>query len=271
MSKYLHKQLLDFRHRIQKPLPFVRINQGCALGWHDIKQKYRRAVLGPFWITFSMAILIVTMGLVFNRIYGTKLDEFFPFLAISLILWNFCSSTVTEGCESYTASESLIKQLPLPMYLYLIRMLWRNVIILCHNIIIFPIVFILLNIELNKNLFLCIPGFILLFLNLAWVVTILSTICTRYRDLTRIVVSGLQVIVYLTPIMWMPSFLTGKMHFYLVTLNPIFHIFDVVRAPLLATHPSSLSWIVSLTCALLGWIITVPVYKNNHKKIIFWL
>src|SRR5438445_6358042 len=68
------------------------------LGWQDVRQRYRRSALGPFWLTISMGVMIGTIGLVFGQIFNSPMREFLPFLAIGMILWTFISSVVTEGC-----------------------------------------------------------------------------------------------------------------------------------------------------------------------------
>src|SRR5690606_38293826 len=86
------------------------------LGWQDVRQRYRRSVLGPFWLTISMGIMIFTIGVVFGHIFKTPMQEFLPFLAIGLILWGFISSVITEGCMGFIAAEGIIKQLPIPLF-----------------------------------------------------------------------------------------------------------------------------------------------------------
>jgi lipopolysaccharide transport system permease protein len=39
------------------------------LGWQDVRQRYRRSALGPFWLTISMGVMIGTIGVVFGQIF----------------------------------------------------------------------------------------------------------------------------------------------------------------------------------------------------------
>lgn len=246
-------------------------SQAGALGWHDVRQRYRRTVLGPFWLTISTAILILTMGLVFTHVYNSKAAEYIPFLAVSLILWGFFSTVINEGCELFISSESIIKQLPISLLMYLYRMMWRNVVIFGHNIIILPFIAFIFGIQPNIFILFAIPGLILMILNLSWICIVLAIVCSRYRDLIRIVSSLLQILVYVTPIMWMPSFLPANIQVYLVQSNPLFHIFDIVRSPLLGQVPATLSWIVSLSCCVFGWIFALILFGKYKNKIVFWI
>jgi lipopolysaccharide transport system permease protein len=150
-------------------------------------------------------------------------------------------------------------------------MIWRNVLILGHNLMIIPLVFLAVGKSLSVVAFISIPGFVLAVINLAWVALILAILCARYRDLPQIVGSVLQVFFYLTPIMWMPSLLPQRAGLYLLDLNPIFHLLEIVRAPLLGQLPNMTSWMVSSSLALIGWGLTLAIYGRYKRRIAYWL
>ena len=110
------------------------------MGGQDIRQRYKRSRLGPFWITISMAVMITTMGLVFGNLFKTDVKEFLPFLTLGLIIWSFILGSITEGCEALISAEGIIKQSPVPLHVHVLRVVWKNFIIFLHNIVIFPFV-----------------------------------------------------------------------------------------------------------------------------------
>ena len=241
------------------------------LGWQDVRQRYRRSVLGPFWLSISMAVTIGIMWVIFGHIYHVPMGEFLPFLTLGMIFWGFICSVITEGCLGFIVSEHIIKQLPIPLFVHLLRLLWRNLLILAHNFMIFPIVFVLLGRQLSWVMWLSIPGFLLLVMNLMWVVLLLSTLCARYRDVPQIVSSLLQVFFYLTPIMWMPSLITSSIGTYLLNLNPMYHLLSIVRSPMLGQSPTMYNWGVSLLMAFIGWGLTLALYGRFKRRIVYWL
>ena len=250
---------------------FRRYHLIGMLGWQDVLQRYRRSALGPFWLTISMGVMIGTIGIVFGEIFKTPLTFFFPFLAAGMILWSFIASVVTEGCTGFIAADAIIKQLPIPMFAHVMRMLWRNILILGHNIVILPLVLLAVGRLPGWVAFLSIPGFLLLVVNLTWVSLLLGIFCARYRDLPQIVASALQVLFYLTPIMWVPSSLPAHAGAYLLDLNPVFHVINLVRSPLLGQLPTSLDWIVSFGLLLFGWSVALIVYGRYKRRIAYWL
>lgn len=241
------------------------------LGWQDVRQRYRRSALGPFWLTISMGVMIGTIGVVFGSIFNSPLDEFFPFLTVGMILWTFISAVITEGCMGFISAEGIIKQLPIPLFVHILRLVWRNILMLAHNLVIFPIVLLVVGKPLDWIALISIVGFTILVANLIWAALILAILCTRYRDLPQIVASLLLVAFYLTPIMWMPTLLSGRAHLYLLTANPIYHVLEIVRAPLLGQMPTLLNWGVSIAFAAVGWLMTIAIYGRYKRRIAYWL
>ena len=241
------------------------------LAWQDIRQRYRRSALGPFWLTLSMSVMIGAIGLVFSQVFKSPAQDFLPFIAIGIILWTFISNIIIEGCTGFIVAENIIKQLPIPLFVHILRMVWRNILILGHNIVIFPIVLLIVGKPLGLVALLSIPGFILATINLTWVALILATICTRYRDMPQMVASLIQVMFYLTPIIWMPKTVSAHVSGYLLDLNPVFHLVEIMRAPLLGAMPTATNWLVSIAMAMVGSLLALAFYGNYRRRIPYWL
>ena len=168
-------------------------------------------------------------------------------------------------------AENIIKQLPIPLFVHIFRMVWRNVLILAHNIVIFPIVLLIVGKPLGLIALLSIPGFVLATINLTWVALILATICARYRDMPQMVSSLIQVTFYLTPIIWMPQTISAHVSSYLLDLNPVYHLVEIMRAPLLGTMPTATNWLVSIAMAIIGSVLALVFYGNYRRRIAYWL
>lgn len=242
-----------------------------TLGWQDVKQRYRRSRLGPFWLTISMAVLIITIGLVFGTIFNTPMREFLPFLALGIILWTYLSSVINEGCTEFVNAEGVIKQLPLPWFLHSMRVIWRNLIVLGHNFVIVPILFLVFLKPVGWVALLAIPGLAIATLNLAWLGLLVGIVCTRYRDLAQIVASVLQIAFYVTPIIWMPSLLSGRTSMLFLNTNPFYHLIELVRAPLLGAPATSLNWLVCVLMAVVGWSLTLYMFGRYRDRMSYWL
>jgi ABC-2 type transport system permease protein/lipopolysaccharide transport system permease protein len=107
------------------------------LGWNDILQRYRRSLLGPLWLTASMAIMVITLGIVYSKIFKVAPRDFIPFLSVGLIVWGYINTMLSEAGSLFTGSESYIKQIRLPYSLYVCRFIWSRMIIFAHNAVIY--------------------------------------------------------------------------------------------------------------------------------------
>lgn len=252
-------------------LTIEKLNIAFLLGSQDIRQRYRRSKLGPFWITISMGVMIGMIGLVFGQVLNMPIDEYLPFLSAGLILWSFFATSITEGSNAFIDSEGMIRQLGLPLLLYPLRVLWRNIVICGHNIIILPCVFLIVERSVTWDIFWLIPGFLLLSLNAFWMSVLLGVFCTRFRDMPQIISSLLQVFFYITPVIWMPNALNPRSASQLVDPNPVYHLMQLVRAPILGDAPTSLNWTVSGLFAIVGCLVTLCFFGKYKKRIAYWL
>lgn len=248
-----------------------KIYLALMLGWQDIRQRYRRSKLGPFWLTISMGVMIGMIGIVFGQVLNSPMKDYLPFLATGIILWTCFSTSVMEGSTSFIDAQGMIRQLDLPLSLYPIRVLWRNVVICAHNIIILPLVFIVVGRGITLDILWLIPGFILFLWNMLWVALLLGTFCTRFRDMPQIVNSLMQVFFYVTPIIWMPNALNPRSANLLVEPNPVYHLLQIVRLPILGQAPTSMNWLVSIGVALIGTLVALWFFGKYKKRIAYWL
>lgn len=247
------------------------IQLALLLGWTDILSKYRRSVIGPFWITISMGIMIACVGLVFGGLFNTAIENFLPFLTAGLILWAFVAGTINEGCLSFISAEGIIKQLPMPLSVHVFRVVWRNLLMLAHNILILPIVLLVTESVISPITLLVIPAITLTVFFLSFLVFIVGIVCVRYRDLTQIVANMLQVAFYLTPIIWMPEMLPERLGAVILDWNPFYHVLELLRAPLLGNAPAMTSWLVVGAITILGWGLTFLMFARVKQRIAYWL
>ena len=74
------------------------------MAWQDIYLRYRRSVIGPFWITLSMAITVYSMGFLYAHLWHVELKDYFPFLVTGMLSWALLAMLITEGTDVYLLS-----------------------------------------------------------------------------------------------------------------------------------------------------------------------
>src|ERR1700722_420531 len=71
------------------------------MGWDDIRQRYRRSVIGPFWITLSMGAFILVLGVIYSRLFHVELHSYLPYLTVGYIVWGFISAAANDTCIAF--------------------------------------------------------------------------------------------------------------------------------------------------------------------------
>src|SRR5664279_5044063 len=221
-----------------------------TLGWNDILQRYRRSVLGPFWLKASMGVMVVALGVLYAELFNTPIKDFLPFLCLGLLVWNFLSSFLVEGGTLFTGSESYIKQIKLPYSVYVYRSCWSKLIIFAHNFVIYFGVLLYFQIWPGAVALLAIPGIIIIVFNGALASLCIGLVSARFRDIPLLINSLVQIIFFLTPIMWYPELLQRRA--YVADFNPFFHMVEIVRAPLLGNTPTLKAYLVVLIVTVLN-------------------
>jgi ABC-2 type transport system permease protein len=181
---------------------FRRRELWLHLGWQDIKQRYRRSVLGPFWITIATGTTAVAMGGLYSKLFHLELSVHLPYVTLGLIIWNLINAAILEGADVFVANEGLIKQLPTPLSVHVYRLVWRQIILFAHNIVIYLVVAIIFPKPWSWADLSVIPALGLIVLNCVWVSLCFGILATRYRDIGPLLFSVVQLLFFMTPIIW---------------------------------------------------------------------
>jgi lipopolysaccharide transport system permease protein len=239
------------------------------LGWNDILQRYRRSMLGPFWLTASMAVMVIALGGLYSQLFNTPIHDFLPYLCVGLLLWNLMSSFLIEGGTLFTGAESYIKQVRLPYSVYVFRSGWSKLVIFAHNFIIYFGVLLYFQIWPGAVVLLAIPGLLLILLNGAAVTLCIGMVSARFRDVPQLINSLVQIIFFVTPIMWQPELLRGRT--YIADLNPFYHLLEIVRAPLLGDLPSAKSYVAVLLITVINLGVGGAFFARFRSRISYWV
>ena len=169
----------------------------------------------------------------------------------------------------FISSAPLIKATTMPMLNYVFRSMWKNLIIFAHNMIIIVILWAIFKVP---DL-LAVPWFVVgLFLNVVMlfgIVLILSVICTRFRDVPQIITAAMQLIFFLTPIIWMTESL--RVNRKVVDLNPVYYFIEIVRQPLLGGVPDLHIWLTAGVLALISLALGIMSYAAYRRQLAYWL
>lgn len=243
----------------------------CLFGIHDIRKRYIRSNLGQLWITLSIAVQILCIGVIWGYMFKIPMESYLPYLATGMVFWNFVVITLTEGASVFINFSPYMKELSIPKLSYVNSLIVKNIIILLHNaVILVPIYFYYsVNISLDRIL-LAVFGIILMTIFSYLVIIPMALLCLRFRDIPNIIISTVPMLLYITPIMWKIDLIPVKYHHYMI-FNPITVFVSLCRDPLLGTAINSNNYIVAILYITIFFIIAAFLFSKFRSRIVYWL
>jgi ABC-type polysaccharide/polyol phosphate export permease len=240
-------------------------------GWYDIVLRYRRTAIGPFWLVLTTGVMIGCLAFVAPTLFGGGNPNFVPYMVAGILSWTYLSVCITEMSGAFLENAGDIRSIRLPRSLYIFRVLFRNTIVYAHLLIIYVLVVLSSHEPVA-------PNFALFFVDVAviWIFFvpfgfILAISCARFRDLQQLVGAVMQVAFLLTPVFWDKRMLLGQSRGWVVEYNPLFHLLEMLRAPLLGQRVSPSTYLVVAGIFVGGWALSTILYRTLSRRIPFWL
>jgi lipopolysaccharide transport system permease protein len=239
------------------------------LGWLDIKLRYRGSMLGPFWLTLSTGAMVAGLGLLYSTLFKLDVHDYLPFISLSIVLWGFLSTMVSESCAAFTEAEAIIRSVRMPFFVFSIRTVIRNILVLAHNIVVVVIVFAIFRLWPGWNGLYLIPALAVWIINSLALTLLLGGFCTRFRDIQPIVNSVMQIAFFMTPVIWKPEQLGPRV--FMLAANPFYDMLEIVRAPLLGTSPGAIVWLATMAYSVALLAIAWAFFVHARRRVAFWL
>lgn len=240
-----------------------------TLAWLDIKLRYRGSVLGPFWLTISTAIMVAALGFLYSTLFHTDIHTYLPFLGLSLVLWGYIATLVGEACTAFTAVETTIRAFRMPLFVHATRTVWRNILVLGHNVVVIVVVFIIFSVHLTLGSLMALPGVALWVVDSLAVCLLLGAFCARFRDVPPIVASIMQIAFFVSPIIWQPHQASRIIRY--LPINPFYVLMEVVRGPLLGEPTGRIIWASALIWSALLCLVSWLAFVRVRNRIAFWV
>ena len=240
------------------------------LGWQEVKRRYRRTVLGPFWATLSLGIFIAAISFVWAPLFGTKLDVYLPFFASGMVAWTLASTLVNESCTIFASGEGLIKQLNFPFSTLVYMTVWRNLIVFFHHLVILALIYLFFP-PVSWSALLLLPlGLLIIAIHGVAIGILIGIACARFRDIAPLITNLMQVLLFITPIFWAADQLGAKGKFF-VEFNYMYHLVSVVREPLRGHVPTFGSYMTTILGGAIICLIMFEFYARFRRRIVYWL
>ena len=116
----------------------------------------------------------------------------------------------------------------------------------------------------------------LLIVNGVWVTMLFGIIATRYRDVAPLLEAMVQLLFYVTPIVWTTQTLKEQggdiaQRALLAEINPLFHYMEIIRAPLIGQPIAAYHWWIVLGCTVVGLLLALLAMKQWRFRVSYWV
>tara|TARA_R100001086_G_scaffold157373_1_gene84178 strand:- start:1959 stop:2741 length:783 start_codon:yes stop_codon:yes gene_type:complete len=245
--------------------------------WHlsmsDLRARFRRSFFGILWAIIQPLGLTLLISVVFSRLFNQSIAEYAPYILSGIIVWEYVSSTTVGGALAFVQADAYIKQTRHPLAIYTLRNTITGLIVMAVasiSLVIWIVIAFPGNIGWS---WLAAPTILPLIALIAWpMATIMAYIGVRFRDLPNALALVLQAAWFVSPVYFMDSmFRNGGLN-ALVDYNPIYHLLQIIRAPMLSGEwPTGTNYLWCLGTSAALTLIAMLMGRWSEKKVIFYL
>lgn len=246
-----------------------RADLAFYLAWSDTRTRYRRSVLGPFWLVLGTAIGVGGLGFVWSRLFEMDAAVFVPSLAIGLVCWYLLSQSVVEAASVFVQNRESLLNMKISSLQIALQLLLRHLVTFAHNLVVVVIVFLIYPPDLGWNMLLAVPGLLLVSFTLLGIIELVGFFGARFRDLEPLLGAVMQPLFFVTPVIFRPEQL-GDTHLILA-LNPFAYWLSLIRDPLMGATPTAATWLVSALMAVVIWAAALVMMARKRVRLAYWV
>jgi ABC-type polysaccharide/polyol phosphate export permease len=240
------------------------------LGVSELRNRYARSRFGQGWLVLSTGVMIGALASLWSLLWNTQLHELMPFIGTSIIIWNFLSQTLSDCTSVFVQHSNFYRNQKMHFSVSIYSVIYKNTMILGHNFIVIVVLIVAFGVPINWWLLQIVPALVLTWITMAWAGYVLAMVCVRYRDIIQLITTWLTVFFFITPVMWKPDFLPPRYQF-IIDWNPLAQFLELLRAPFLGQPLSTHTWVMTITIALGGGVLSLPVIGRYQRRVIFWM
>ena len=255
--------------KLESVLESLRI--GFVLGRQDYRKTAAGSVLGRAWPTIGLAIRVLFIGLIFSAVLEADRNEYLAWLATGWLVWLFISGSIRQGASAYLAAKSYIRSTRIPLASYPVREVVREFLILGQNFLFVVLILVLTAQPVNPLFLLFFPGLLLNVVFFVLLSIVVAPLVARYVDLGQLITSLVGVMFFALPIMWRPADIGNETAHLVLGLNPVYHLVQIVRLPLLSESPTLTNYALSAAGVCILSISAFLVHGRVKNKVVYWL
>lgn len=240
--------------------------------WLDIVTKYRRSRLGIIWLLLPPVLYVGGVGFFYALLSNSDPLVYMPHLALGYLLFRLLSNVITESCSVLPGHASFILDGHLRLTDFVFRTLAKALFYLAAALPLIVVVLAISPIVQPVGLLTVLPAFLVVLLNLTWISVVVALLGARFPDVSELTGSLFIFGFILTPILWKAEYAPyGTPHGTFMRVNPLYHMIEIIRAPLLGQPLETLTLVYVAAMTLLGWVMAAYLYRRFARFVPVWV
>ena len=241
----------------------------------DFTAQYKQTLLGPLWFFIQPVLTTITFTVIFGNLAKISTDGIpnILFYMTGITFWNYFADCVNKTSNTFTLNQGLFGKVYFPRLIVPISIILTNLLKFCIQfflLIIFWIYYFSISDSIsiqNTILFFPLLIFSMALLGLG-VGMVISSLTTKYRDLSFLVTFGVQLLMYASPIVYPLSIVPIK-YKWIVLLNPMTSIIETFKHGFIGAGVFEPFWLIySFIISVLLFFIGVKIFNKVEKSFI---
>jgi len=241
----------------------------------DFASQYKQTVLGPVWHLIQPILTTAMFFVLFNRIAKIPTDNLPPaiFYMSGITIWNYFSACFTGTSSTFVSNAGIFGKVYFPRLVLPLSLVCSNIIRFGIQMSLLIAVMIFYSITgaytFNLGVHTLLMPVVLLIMGLFGLGTgiIISSLTTKYRDLTVLISFGVQLLMYVTPVAYSLSYVEKSSYRLLIKANPLTSLIETFRYSVLGTGTLDMSlFVYSCACALFAILIGMLLFNRVEKS-----
>jgi len=242
-----------------------------ALAARELKVRYKRSTLGFLWALLNPALLMLVLTVVFSRLSPQNIVHYPVFLLSTLLLFTFFSQSLSYAVDSMIGNADLIRKVAVPKLVFPVAALLSNIVNLLLSLIPLIVLVLALRHPIHWTWLLTPIPLLALCLLALGATFFFATANVYYRDVSHIIQIILQVLFYVTPILYTVEVFPAKYR-WVFWLNPLtFALSDFRMFVYYGQLPTLRSVVASFVVAILSVVVGFTIFRRHQHQFVFYL
>lgn len=237
----------------------------------DLKNKYRKSVLGYLWSVLNPLMMMAILTVVFSTMFRFQIDNYPVYLLSGQLVFTFFSEATNNGMRGVLGNGALIKKVYLPKYIFPLSSVLSSFVTMVFSMVALLIVMIVTATPFHETIIMLPLVLLYILLFSIGISILLSALLVYFQDLAYLWGVFLTALNYLTPIFYPVDILPEWIKTYMV-LNPMFDYIEMFRKVVLyGQWPTLYEHLIAIVFFIGSLVVGTLVFKKKQRNFILYI